>query len=439
MTQSAMADFVLGPVAIPDPVRDVAGTLLLDTIGVAAGASGLQAGRIARDFAHGHMGPGSFAAPLMFDGRLCGLPGAAFAAATQIDNLDAHDGYNPVKGHIGCAVVPALFAFATLRPDLVLREAANALVVAYEVAARAGTVLHATVSDYHTSGAWNALGVAALGARLLGLSPDQLRHALGIAEFHGPRSQMMREIANPTMLHDGSGMGAMVGVQAVLMAQAGFAGAPAITVEQAPAHWADLGTDWTITRNYIKPYPVCRWAHPAIDGLRQLRLAHGFDASDIARIEIETFDAAAALYPDMPDTTSKAQYSLPFAVAMMAVRGQVGPDEVQGAALSDPDVAALLPRIAVTATDRHTARFPDVRTADVAVVLTDGSRRAVTDVQPRGGPQEVPMPPEEVQEKFGIMTATLDPGRRAALWAMRGRMDADAPFSGLADLVTAPI
>jgi hypothetical protein len=69
------------------------------------------------------------------------------------------------------------------------------------------------VSDYHTSGAWNALGVAALGCRLRAC-PDTLRHALGIAEYHGPRSQMMREIANPTMLHDGSGMGALVGMMA---------------------------------------------------------------------------------------------------------------------------------------------------------------------------------------------------------------------------------
>ena len=48
----------------------------------------------------------------------------------------------------------------------------------------------------------------------MGLSPDQLRQALGIAEYHGPRSQMMREIATPTMLHDGSGMGALVGSMA---------------------------------------------------------------------------------------------------------------------------------------------------------------------------------------------------------------------------------
>ena len=83
-------------------------------------------------------------------------------------------GYNPTKGHIGCAVVPALFAFAEARPELSARDALSALVMSYEVAARAAMALHATVSDYHTSGAWNALGVAALGCRLMGARPDQV-------------------------------------------------------------------------------------------------------------------------------------------------------------------------------------------------------------------------------------------------------------------------
>jgi 2-methylcitrate dehydratase PrpD len=63
------------------------------------------------------------AAPLLFDGRSASLPGAAFALATQIDNLDAHDGLNMTKGHIGCAVVPALCALAEAQPDLTGREA----------------------------------------------------------------------------------------------------------------------------------------------------------------------------------------------------------------------------------------------------------------------------------------------------------------------------
>src|SRR3546814_7985834 len=83
----------------------------------------------------------------------------------------------------------------------------------YEVATRAGIVLHGSVSDYHTSGAWNALGVAAVASRLLGLDRERTRHAIGIAEYHGPRSQMMRCIDHPTMLKDGSGWGAFAGVR----------------------------------------------------------------------------------------------------------------------------------------------------------------------------------------------------------------------------------
>ena len=81
------------------------------------------------------------------------------------------------------------------------------LVIGYEIATRAGLALHASVSDYHTSGAWNALAAAAIGARALKLDADWTRHALGIAEYNGPRSQMMRCIDHPTMVKDGSGWG----------------------------------------------------------------------------------------------------------------------------------------------------------------------------------------------------------------------------------------
>ena len=319
-------------------------------------------GALRVDFAvdfHAASGPDG-AATILFDGRRAGLPGAAWAAATQIDNLDGHDGYNPVKGHIGCAVVPALFAFAGHLPGLTGRQALTALAVSYEIAARAGLALHATVSDYHTSGAWNALGVAALGCRLRGASPEILRQALGIAEYHGPRSQMMREIDSPSMLHDGSGMGAWVGTSATLLAERGFEGAPAITVEAADVahYWQDLGQDWTVARNYIKPYPVCRWAHAAIDALYLLKKEHRFAADDVARIEVRTFAQAARLFAGAPETTSQAQYSLSFALAAMLVHGRIGPEHVAGPGLADAGVIRRLPDISVAEEERPQQTLP---------------------------------------------------------------------------------
>ncbi|GAB5446262.1 MmgE/PrpD family protein [Gymnodinialimonas sp.] len=443
MSFEDIAAFTLDPCPMPDSALDMAATLLLDTLGVAAGAAQAEAGQIARDHAvrfHGASTPED-AATLLFDGRKASIPGAAFATATQIDNLDAHDGYNPTKGHIGCAVVPALCAFAERLPDLSARDALTALVMSYEFSARAAITLHGTVSDYHTSGAWNALGVAALGARLRHADAEVLRNAIGIAEYHGPRSQMMREIANPTMLHDGSGMGALVGSMAILMAEQGFTGAPAITVasDAALPYWEDLGRVWTIEQNYIKPYPICRWAHAAIDALGVLIEEHGLAAQNIAKIEVNTFAQAAALYTSMPATTSQAQYSLAFALAVRLVHGRVGPEHIMGAGLCDAAVAEALGRITIREDPRHSTRFPLARWSDVTLHLEDGRSLHSGDVHARGGP-EAPMALVEVETKFNAFCAALSNERRTALWAMRARLQKpDAKFRELLQLLHAPV
>ncbi len=402
---SRLSEFVLNQSAedVPETARQAAALMMLDTMGVIIAATPMEAGVIARDTASLLYASNDtdYRARMMFDGRSVSMAGAAYAAATQTDNLDAHDGYNPTKGHIGVVVVPALAALAEHCHDLSGRDALMAVITGYEVAGRAGVALHDTVSDYHTSGAWNALGVVAMAARLRRQSPSQFRHALGIAEYHGPRSQMMREIANPTMLHDGSGWGALVGLSAAILAERGFTGAPAITVEEdrVADHWSDLGSFWQIEHQYVKPYPICRWAHAAIDGTRKLMLDHQLTHQQIKSIHINSFREAACLFADMPQTTSQAQYSLPFAVAAYAVNNQIGVAQISGAGLLDPTVADVVARIHVQEKERHSVRFPQGRWADVQIETTDGRVLASGDIHARGGP-EAPMQTQEVVDKF---------------------------------------
>ena len=403
-----IVDFVLnlGVEDIPERVLSNAARLMLDTLGVAAAAEPMDAGRIARETAAKLYGAqGDMAAPMLFDGRIVSLAGAAFALGSQIDNLDAHDGYNPVKGHIGCAIVPALCALGS-QTDMSGREALAAMVVGYEVAGRAGEALHATVNDYHTSGAWNALGVAAMAGRIRFHDKSTLRHALGIAEYHGPRSQMMREIANPTMLHDGSGMGAFVGLSAAVMAELGFTGAPAVTVEHAPTFWADLGTGWLTNEQYIKPYPVCRWAHPAIDGAAMLRAEHNLTSDQVARVQINTFEKATKLFQGMPTTTSEAQYSLPFAVAQMLIYGHVGVDQITSSALSNTEAARLVHATDFTVDPAYDARFPNERWASVTLTLTDGRALVAPPLTPRGE-ADAPLSDKDLIAKFRAFAAPV--------------------------------
>jgi len=401
---------------IPPEVRHFASLLLLDTLGVAAAARDLEAARIARNFAAMSFaaGPGAPTARMMFDGRSVSPSGALFAAAAQIDNLDGHDGYNPTKGHIGVVVVPALVTFAQRLAPVSGAEALTTLILGYEIGARAGIALHATVSDYHTSGAWNALAVAAVGARLLGLGPEALREALGIAEYHGPRSQMMRGIDCPTMVHDGSAWGALAGATAVYLAKDGFTGAPAITVEaDNVGHvWRDLGENWAVARHYIKPYPVCRWTHALIDGALKLRREHGLTGTEVAAVELTAFHEATRLYREVPTTTPVAQYSISYPVAAALVRGCVGVTEIEGPGLSDPEAARLVAATTVRESQEYNARFPAGRWGEVAVILKDGRRLESGPCNARGGPEN-PMDEAEVRAKFAELARPALGGTRA--------------------------
>ena len=420
-TFDKVADFVLGstPEHVSASTLKAAALMTLDTLGITASSGPMEAGVIARDISAALYGCGDagLGARMLFDGRRVSVAGAAFASATQTDNLDGHDGYNPTKGHIGVVAIPALAALAETVGDISGPEALTTVIAGYEIAGRAGISLHATVSDYHTSGAWNALGVAAMAARMRGQNRDQLRQALGIAEYHGPRSQMMREIENPTMLHDGSGWGAMVGISAAIMAEKGFTGAPALTIEAAEVarHWDDLGVFWQMENQYVKPYPICRWAHASIDGVRALMRKNDLRADQIAAIQVNTFDEAAHLFDGMPDTTSKAQYSLRFAVANMVLFGRIGLEHISGDGLADPAVAQFLDRITVTATDTHSRNFPQYRMADVSLTLADGRRFASGDVHATGGP-EAPMAEPEIIAKFmEFASPSLGKARAAAI------------------------
>ncbi len=400
---------------LPTAVTETAKLLMLDLIGVLAASTKMQAAKIACDHAANHWasGPDTPSAHLLFDGRPVSLPGFGFAMATRIDNLDAHDGWQPSKGHAGAALFPALCAFAQSEKNVSGPEALAAFIAGYEISYRAAIALHTTVDDYHTSGAWNALGCVAIGARLKNLSPKMYRHALGIAEYHGPRSQMMREIANPTMLHDGTGWGVPTGIYAVLVAEDGFLGAPAATVEfdDAAFAWQDLGEQWLTTQQYIKPYPVCRWVHAAIDAALTLRQQYSLRPDIIKSVEIETFNYSAELYAGVPETSPQAQYSLAWPVAAALTRGHVGVNEILKDSFTDADIVTLTHLTRITVSSEYESAYPEERLANVRITLKDGRTIESGTTQASGGP--VPQPsPEEVMDKFHAFAGSALPQLR---------------------------
>jgi len=407
----------IGWIDLPDHVRNQVRRCLLDTIGAGLAGRRTELSRIVHDFAAATYGGDG--ACLWQDDRTVSPPGAALANGMTVDAFDIHDGYLPVKGHAGAAVVPAVLAAVPVdgRGAVSGHALLTALVVGYEVALRAGVALHATACDYHTSGAWNALGCAAAVARLRGLDAMQTRHALGIAEYHGPRSPMMRCIDHPTMVKDGSGWGAMAGVSAALLAAGGFTGAPALTVEDpavAPT-WVDLGDRWRIAEQFFKPHAVCRWAQPAIAGALALQQSGGLAPEAITRIRVLTFHQATRLASRHPETTEEAQYSLPFPLAAALVHGRLGLAELAGPGLRDPRVGRLADRVELVEEPAYSARFPAERIARILIETVNGE---TLDSGEARAPWDAGSPPtdDELRDKFRwLAEETLPPARAAEL------------------------
>ena len=435
--------------ALPDSVLTTLRRSFADTLGVAAIGSTTQMADIALKSAQMLFGvtPAGRARALL-SGQGLSPAGAAMAGAFAVDSIDAHDGTSPCKGHAGSAVFPALLAVADALSDLGRpldgTRFAEALAIAYEVSYRAGLAQHATCADYHTSGAWTAVGVAAATARLLGCDAEQIRQAAGIAEYHGPRSQMMRCIDHPTMVRDGVGWGAPTGVSAAYMAQLGFTGAPALTCESedtAP-FWADLGQGWRLVEDtHYKPYPCCRWAHPAIDAAAELMQAHALTADQIASVEIRTFHNATRLAGHTPETPDEFAYSIAFPVAAQIVRGQISAAEMTPQALRDPAILRLSKATQLIDDEHFTAISVGKRWAQVSFTLTDGRQLSSEPRTPRGDTDN-PLSDAELSQKFHrFADPVLGPTRAAEIEALALRfyqLD-QSDFARLLDLcLTAP-
>jgi 2-methylcitrate dehydratase PrpD len=251
--------------------------------------------------------------------------------------------------------------------------------------------------------------VAASVSRLLGLSQEQTRHAAGIAEYHGPRSQMMRCIDFPTMLRDGVGWGAPSGVMAAYMAELGFTGAPAITAEGAAAEpwWRDLGQAWRVAEDTLyKPYPVCRWAHPSIDAARDLMRDNKLSSKEIKRVRIQTFHYAVRLAGRNPKTLDEMSYSIAFPVATMIVRGRIGPAELSPEVLQDEEIRRISNAIELVETEHYTRISVGKRWADVTLYLQDG-REIMSEPRTPKGDRDSPMSEEEFHSKYVDFTDGL--------------------------------
>ena len=437
-----LAHFVAGTPweTIPEAVREHAKLVLLDTVGVilAGSVQPEVAGARARLTATGGRGATVYAP---------GWPTTDPRTAALLNGLAGRsielcEGHRYVSCQGAVQVLPTALANAEWL-ERSGRETLAALIFGYEVAARLGAGLTARPIA-HQNGQAPLLGAVAAGARLRGLSGDQMSLALRIGAILVLTPAYTNAVAGATALNVAGGMSGFAGGLAPELALAGVAAQPN-AIEEAfgqlvgdgfrpEAVTEALGQRWEIARNYFRLRACCNPVYAALDALEDILTELQPSPDSIERIDVATYRFAANMREPDPVNYFAAKYSLPHAAAALVLRGNAGYHAFTEEAVRDPAIAAFRWRVHVREDPDLSAHVPRLKPARVTVTFTDGRQVTRLRESARGDFQD-PYGQGEVRAKFRELAGVvLSPAGVARVEALVDRLD-DLPRLG--DLVAA--
>lgn len=392
---AALAQFThdLQPRDLPEAVWTKSVQHIVDAVGLAFASRNFPfAGPgIAGIRAAGSPGEGT----VIGGGRILAPRDAALANGYLIHGLDFDDTHPSSIVHPTVACLPAALAVAEAQ-DATWGELLTAYAAGMETAIRLGESVHGGFHHvgFHATGVVSHFSSAMVAGKLLGLDAAQLVAAQGIAASTASGVQVFLEDGAWTKrMHPG--WGAMAGITAAHMAQAGFAGPQRpyegkfglyethlqTHVDRVDAESVvdGLGSRWTLLQTAIKPYPVCHFIHGCAEAALKLRDAVG----DLTRIECITCElpeptlhivAEPAAAKKIPRSDYEAKFSAQFVVAACLLRGRFTLAELSDDSLADPAILALAAKVDCVA-EKNSA-FPTYFSGAVSIRLADGSELA---------------------------------------------------------------
>jgi len=403
---------------LPPAIQTKSVSCLLDSFGATLVGARTKVAEIADTYAREHLkGDG---ATILGTGAKVSAMGAAFANAVAANGTDIDDCGIYTGGHPGAQVFPTALALAE-ELHRSGRELLTATVIGYEVAFRAGRCMNARntsaeESGYRACGSWGAVAMAAIAARLYGLSPAQTAQALGIAEHHAPDLPLMRDLDHPTMVKHGMGIGPLTGIMAAQLAALGFTGVPSILgFDEYASRVEDIGSTYLLSVGIQwKQYSCCGWNDPTLYATEHLMRTCSIPAKEITRIHIVCHRDACRLGTRLPETTEEAQFNLAWPIACLLRHGEVRPEHVLEGNLSDADTRALARLVELEHSPEFTRLLglsdagdpAGAEYADVTIELADGRTYTSGPVE---GPGYDDWPAEEVESKFRwVLKETLE-------------------------------
>jgi 2-methylcitrate dehydratase PrpD len=349
---------------------------------------------------------------------------------------------------IGSVVVPAALLFA-FKKGATGQEFLEGVVTGYEIFTRLGAAVHGAEIIYR--GLWptylcGAIGVAAVGSKIIRLTPDQVKNALAISLTlsAGISGRVKTGLTSRWLT---LGCAAQNGLIACLGAAKGFAGDQTVLEGIFSSTYGldlksevlldGLGKDFRIEKVNLKPYCSARQAVASIEAFRWLLQTHRIDPEAIEEIEV----IVPKQYSEMigrlgfPDDRLGSITSVRYQLALAGFYEDDLYDIERKGLRNEEKIHTFMRKVRVIPSDPLTAIYPKKWPGKV-ILRADGKKHEHEVLAPQGDSDQ-PMTWEAVEEKVKrISRRFFNPSKIERLGACVKGLEKMKKIDGLLDLLT---
>jgi 2-methylcitrate dehydratase PrpD len=370
--------------ALPAALVDLLKQCVLDTLGVAIGASGLAPeAELVAGYVR-EMG-GKPESTLWGYGDKAPAAWATFVNGGLGHMLDYDD--VGAGGHVSIATIPAAFALAEKLGAVGGRDLIAAIAAGTDIHTRLS--LGVTLPDWTITEGWfptqmfGFISGAATAGKLMRLDEGQMANALGAGfnQMSGSRQMAVGAATHMRSMQAGfAGQGAVVAAE---LARRGIIGTQNFLegrygifntyIRTQTPDWdaivGELGTRFPLLdRHGFKVWPACGYTRATNTAILRLREEHKLKPGDVESLTVVGGTGATKLLSEplelkrRPKLSIDAKFSIPFTSAVAMVHGDVALRHFTDGALSDAGVLAMADRVSY----REEAGAPVQRGGDSA-------------------------------------------------------------------------
>jgi 2-methylcitrate dehydratase len=398
---------------LPEDIVRTAKRTILDTLGCAFGGYTAGPSQIAIKLASDVNAKRG--ATVLCNGIKTSPDLAAFANGVMIRYLDFNDAFVSLTHGAGhpSDTIAALLAAAELR-ERSGRDLITATVLSYEVFCKI-----ADTFDYLGSGVDHSTmtGFATVvgASRLMGLSLEQMAHAIGITVGGNTAIRQGRADTLSNWKAFAAADASRKAIFSAQLAQSGMTGPSNVfegrlgffnLISHKPTAPLQLGEPYGIRRAFTKRFPLGQFSQTAAQAAVEARQFIR-NPDEIQEINIQVSRSAIKIMADSPDkwrpqTHETADHSIPYAVSLVLMYGRIEPEYYEDPYLHDQRLLDLVNRVKCMPSDEADRSEHEFNLCELEIVLKSGERKTVR-VEYHRGHFKNPMTDGEMEEKFRSM------------------------------------